>query len=66
MIYDKYIPGIYHLLGPDPNQRVTGGISTGGQRIRSFYRPCLLFKHQRHQRHWLNANGTFRFFKFEF
>ncbi len=47
MIYDKYIPGIYHLLGPDPNQRVTG-ISTGDRRIRSFYRPFPLSKFQRH------------------
>jgi hypothetical protein len=48
MIYDKYIPGIYHLLGPDPNKRVTDGISTGVRRIRSFYRPFPLFKFQRH------------------
>ena len=48
MIYDKYIPDIYHLLGPDPNRRVTDGKSTGGRRIRSFYRPFALFYFQRH------------------
>jgi hypothetical protein len=48
MIYDKYIPDIYHLLGPDPNQRVTDWISTGGRRIRSFYRPVPLLYFQRH------------------
>ena len=48
MIYDKYIPGIYHLLGTDPNRRVTDGISTGGRRIHSFYRSFPLFNFQRH------------------
>ena len=60
-----------HLLGQGPwpdSEQAWHSLkkSTEGRRIHSFYRPCPLFKHQRHQRHWLNANGTFRFFKFEF
>ncbi len=44
-VYTRYIP----LTGPWPEPEWhRPGKSTGGRRIPSFYRPCPLFKHQRH------------------
>ena len=60
--YQVQAYGMCPLTGPWPEPAWhQPGKSTGGRRIPSFYRPCPLFKHQRH---W-NTNGTFRFFKFK-
>jgi hypothetical protein len=70
LVYDRYIPGIYHLLGPDPNRSGTYWKNRPEADVSLAFIglvPCVntngTFKHQRH---WLNTNGIFRFFKFKF